>query len=193
MGTIAVFGGSFDPLTLAHEKIITRALDDLNAERGIVVPCSDEYIKNKKGSYPMFPADTRLKMLRCAFSADSRITIDPREVIINSPEGRTLLTMKELKALYPGRQLIFVTGADKLETLPRWGGGMFLREFQAAVYPRQGVSAQPVNGVIMLPSIPGTEGISSGAVKKLICEGSDIAKYVSTAVYRIVNETEMLK
>lgn len=191
MSTIAVFGGSFDPLTLAHEAIIRHALDDLNADKGILIPCSDEYIFAKKGAHPMFPADVRTRMLLAAFRDDARLTVDTCEVDAASPDGRSLLTMRELQKKHPFCRLIFVTGADKLATLPKWGGGAFLKEFDAAVYPREGVIPAIVPDVTLLPEIRETAGISSGKVKTALMNGCDISAMVSPIVYRIINQKDL--
>ena len=36
--SIVVMGGSFNPLTIAHLKIIQKALESVNAQRGFLVP-----------------------------------------------------------------------------------------------------------------------------------------------------------
>lgn len=194
MKRIAVFGGSFDPPTIAHEAIIRSAVKDLDAEQGIVIPCADEYIRGMKGMIPMFPADKRLAMLKAAFASDADISVDSREIDASSDKGRTLLTMRELKTENPESELIFVTGADKLATLPRWGGGLFLKEFRAAVYPRGGeIPCVIPDGVVMLQQVAGISGISAGRVRDALKRNEDISAFVSGAVNGIIGENDEQK
>ena len=44
---IVVMGGSFNPPTIAHFKLLTHALDVLQAEKGIFVPSSDAHVMRK--------------------------------------------------------------------------------------------------------------------------------------------------
>ena len=44
---IVVMGGSFNPPTLAHYKLMKEAIDALNADIGFFVPVSDAYLKRK--------------------------------------------------------------------------------------------------------------------------------------------------
>ena len=47
MSKLVVFGGSFNPPTLAHEKLLTAAMDGVGADRGIFVPSNDAYVTKK--------------------------------------------------------------------------------------------------------------------------------------------------
>jgi ATP sulfurylase len=44
---IIVLGGSFNPPTVAHHRLMQTALDALGAEIGFYVPVSDAYLKRK--------------------------------------------------------------------------------------------------------------------------------------------------
>ena len=44
MKKIVVLGGSFNPPTIAHEKLMEAAMKAINADLGIFVPSSDKYV-----------------------------------------------------------------------------------------------------------------------------------------------------
>lgn len=50
MRKIVVMGGSFNPPTLAHYKLMSCAIAALDADKGIFVPVSDAYLKRKMKS-----------------------------------------------------------------------------------------------------------------------------------------------
>ena len=45
--SIVVLGGSFNPPTLAHRKLLCAAMDGVGADRGIFVPSNDAYVTKK--------------------------------------------------------------------------------------------------------------------------------------------------
>ena len=45
--SIVIMGGSFNPPTIAHRKLMIAALDALRAEKGFFVPVSYAYLKRK--------------------------------------------------------------------------------------------------------------------------------------------------
>ena len=44
---IVVLGGSFNPPTIAHYRLMKEAVDALGADLGFFVPVSDDYLKRK--------------------------------------------------------------------------------------------------------------------------------------------------
>lgn len=91
MGNIIVMGGSFNPPTVAHLKLMQAALDQLPksggaGNRGIFVPSSDAYVTRKMGKQAddgdktVLPEKLRLEMLKTFEQHDPRITVDSREL-----------------------------------------------------------------------------------------------------------------
>ncbi|MCX7955104.1 MAG: pantetheine-phosphate adenylyltransferase [Bacteroidales bacterium] len=68
MQKIAVFPGSFDPITKGHESIVKRAL--LLFDKIYIVIAINE---NKK---PLFPLDKRLKWIKKVFGNENNIIVD---------------------------------------------------------------------------------------------------------------------
>jgi pantetheine-phosphate adenylyltransferase len=67
MKKIAVFPGSFDPITRGHESIIMRALPVFDE---IIIACGENAEKKS-----FFPLETRLKWLELVFTNESKIRI----------------------------------------------------------------------------------------------------------------------
>jgi pantetheine-phosphate adenylyltransferase len=68
MTRIAIYPGSFDPLTKGHEDVIRRSLT--LADRVIVA------VAVNPSKQPLFPVEERLVMLRAAVGDDPRITFE---------------------------------------------------------------------------------------------------------------------
>ena len=70
---IALFAGSFDPVTLGHVDIVLRSLDLFDQ---IVVGLG--YNAQKK---TMFSLESRLEMLKCAFEAQPKVQIRSYDIL----------------------------------------------------------------------------------------------------------------
>lgn len=72
MKKVALFPGSFDPITVGHEAIVRRALKMFD-EIIIAVGANE----SKKGGF--FPLDKRMAMIRKVFGGEPRVKIDSYE------------------------------------------------------------------------------------------------------------------
>ena len=114
---IVVMGGSFNPPTLAHYKLMKETVDALNASIGYFVPVSDAYLKRKmRHSHPpiVLSPELRIKMLK-EMCIDERLQVCEKE--IGTVEARTMPTLMALQEDYPDAELYFVMGADKFDLL----------------------------------------------------------------------------
>lgn len=140
---IVVLGGSFNPPTIAHLKLLERATKEVGATLGIFVPSSDLYVKRKMKKLGMpnevWSEELRVKMLQamCDNShALAKLVVDKCE-LQDDGKGHTYLTMTKLQAKYPGSQLYFILGYDNLRVIPKWRDSKkFLHEFNFAVVTR---------------------------------------------------------
>lgn len=180
---IVVMGGSFNPPTLAHYILMREAIDALNADKGILVPVSDAYLRRKmKHSHPpvVLSPEMRIEMLQ-AMCTDSRMTVCDKE--IGTIEARTLPTLLELHEENPDADLYFVMGADKLKLLTHLAEkGNFLNEFNVILYSRDRtglddmlsenkVLSQYLHRIVNLPQPEGTDSISSSMVRERMLAG----------------------
>ena len=119
---IVVLGGSFNPPTIAHLKLMKAAVKAVDARLGIFVPTSFQYVarKTKRRKMPLaiLSDEIRLKMLE-SFCEEENLTVDRLQMDYETIRyDYEMLT--ELQEKYPQDQLYFVTGSDKLYVLPRW-------------------------------------------------------------------------
>lgn len=123
MKTIVVMGGSFNPPTIAHLRLMEAALNAVHADMGIFVPTAADYVA-KKMKRLKCPQDTlsnavRLSMLESFCRQDSRMTVS-RIQTDKTGIGYDYEMLEELQTEHPDAQIYFVTGSDKLVVLPRW-------------------------------------------------------------------------
>lgn len=137
---IIVMGGSFNPPTLAHLKILQSAVTETLSDRGIFVPSDNEYVKRKmRGTeYPfeVLSEKLRAEMLFEMCKDDPRLSVDTCEYT-RTERGKTYETMLMLREKNPGAELCFLAGGDKITIISRWHRiDEFLRDFKIAVMKR---------------------------------------------------------
>ena len=143
---IVVMGGSFNPPTIAHQKLMLAALNALGADMGIYVPSSYEYVKKKmeKAGRPdeVLDRDIRYRMLCSMANDDPRLIVDDYEYDL-PVKSRTFDTMLHLREKYPDSELFFLAGGDKLDIFPRWYKIKdFLEQFHIIVTNREDYDAE---------------------------------------------------
>lgn len=187
---IVVMGGSFNPPTLAHLRLMRAAVDALGAEKGIFVPSNHAYVERKmrrqRQEKEVLPEDMRLEMLAAMCKEDSRLAVDTCEYG-RDPSAKTFETMETIQEKYPEAELYFVAGGDKLAVIPRWHRKEeFLQRFRLLVTRREGTSPESViekqpflkqhaDAFVLLAEPEGIENISSTRVRSLLRAGDERA------------------
>ena len=130
MKKIVALTGSFNPVTVAHYKILSDAVERFDADQGVFIATADKYlarkalIKNNPPSNFILPESMRGQMLRSLAEDNPKLRYWGVELGGVSPNTyKTLLRLKKDKQKeYPGEEikLYFLFGADKLRQMPRW-------------------------------------------------------------------------
>ena len=195
---IVVMGGSFNPPTLAHYKLMKEALNALDADIGFLVPVSDAYLKRKmRHSHPpvVLSPELRVRMLQSMCAEDSRLQIYEKEMGIIGAD--TIGTMKALQGDYPDAEQYFLMGADKIDLLThmtkKWG---FLDTFKVVLYSREDDTLEQIlkeneilsgytDQIIILPQPDGTEGVSSSLVRERMLKGESSQELLCPEVWEL--------
>lgn len=114
---IALFGGSFDPPHLAHEKIIHSLLKNFDFDKIIIMPAFISMNKTKSQALP----EVRKKWLEILFGDLARVEISCFE-LKQKRQVPTLLSVKYLLSLYPNAKISVVIGSDNAKNLASWQG-----------------------------------------------------------------------
>jgi len=206
---IVVMGGSFNPPTIAHLKLMQAALDQLTAyvtldARGIFVPSSDAYVQRKMGKLPegadrtVLPEKLRLDMLRSFSEKDGRLSVDERELGTTAVKGHTVETLQAIQQENPEADVLFIFGGDKLSGLPGWGSyEALVSQFKIILFSRGGSDlreaivntpalAAHAGSFVILRSPDGLDGISSTAVRERIKRGERADDLLTHEVYTML-------
>lgn len=194
---IVVMGGSFNPPTLAHYKLMKVAIDALDADKGLFVPVSDAYLRRKMShDHPpvILSPELRVLMLKTMCN-DERMDVCEKE--IGTIEPRTIPTLKSLQEDYPNAELYFLMGADKLDLLIHLNENRgFLNEFKVVIFSREGKNIEEtlrtepslseyIHRIVILPQPEGLDTISSSAVRKRMLEGESCREMLCAGVWEL--------
>lgn len=185
---IGLFGGTFDPPTLAHVALARCARDALALDELRIVPAGRPW--QKEAARAITPAADRLAMLALAFAGEPRCSVDRLEIDRDGP-SYTIDTVRALRAAHPDATLYLVIGADACAGLSTWREWpALLEQVTLAVAPRPGtpLAAAPAVAaaarVVELPLL--ATDLSSTVARARAAAGQDLTGLVPPEVARYI-------
>ena len=121
---LVVLTGSFNPITKAHFEILSRAVEYLNADKGLFVATNDKYLTKKTvvdartRTKFFLSEDIRKKMLESLNRENNKLFFGGFELGGESP--KTNATLRKILKENMGYDLYYLCGADKLKGIPHW-------------------------------------------------------------------------
>lgn len=113
---IGIFGGSFNPVHNGHIKLAKTYYKALELDEILVIPSN---IPPHKSVEKPTSAEDRVNMLKLAFKDLSYVTVSDIEVRLGG-KSYTVLTLQELKKLYPDDRLYLIVGGDMFLCFDKW-------------------------------------------------------------------------
>ena len=113
---IGIFGGTFDPIHLAHLRSAEEAREQLGLEQVWFVPAADPPHKTRRR---ITPAAHRVAMVRLAIAGQPAFRLSTVEL---ERPGRsyTVDTLRALQARLPGTRLTLLIGLDAFREIGTW-------------------------------------------------------------------------
>lgn len=133
-----VFGGAFNPVTIAHIKLYKHIMKNLDVTKFIFLPVSNAYTKSELASN-----HHRLEMLKLALKDYNDVEICEMEM----EDSNFLGTYQSLIRLYDkdNEKIAFVIGADNLPSMKKWiNVEGILSEFKIIVLGRNNIDIDEV-------------------------------------------------
>jgi len=192
-----LFGGTFDPIHLAHTAVAAAAGDALGADSVIFVPARRSPLKSLG---PEASDEDRLAMLRLALSGNSRFALTDYE--LKKPGlNYTIETVRHFKKQFENAEFYWLLGADTVEDLQHWYCiTELLDECNLSVMFRGGVKPPDFaryesswgserikklqRNVIETPLID----ISSSEIRKRLSSGRDVSGMLNPKVLQYIRE-----
>jgi len=113
---ICLFGGTFDPVHLGHSHIAQIAIEKINLDQLIFLPCKQS--PHKLGQEQASEKD-RLTMCQLAIQNARSTSVDDFDLTAPEP-SYSWRTAEYMQKCYPDARLFWLMGTDQWEALPRW-------------------------------------------------------------------------
>jgi nicotinate-nucleotide adenylyltransferase len=181
---IGVFGGTFDPIHVAHLAIARAALNAGSVDRVLFVVAA---APPHKANGTTLDARTRYRLVEAALSEDPAIEACDVELNRTGP-SYTVETLCDLNRLYPDAELVLIMGLDSVADLPTWHKpDEILTQASILAVARPGSASVPVSIREHVTLLPFDErDISSTDVRNAIRDGAGIKDVLPEAVATII-------
>ena len=189
---IYYYGGTFDPITKAHEAIIRKIKKEMRESDKLIIGI----VQNDEKNYNVSVND-RLNMVKKS--------LDAHEIVIQDKR-----TYAYLDAHYRGEKITICMGDDEWYALcsGKWvNWDLLLKCYEFFVFDREVHDREDKDDVIVLPAGINptvtflgtgdtTDGISSTAVREILfknpeCHYSDVRDYITHVVFRYIKDNEL--
>ena len=113
---IAIYGGSFNPMHIGHEKIVDYVLKNLDMDKIIIIPVGIPSHRENN----LEQSNTRLKICREIFKNNKKVEVSDIE-IKSEKKSYTYDTLLKLIEIYGKDNEFFeIIGEDSLKNLKTW-------------------------------------------------------------------------
>ena len=187
---IAIYGGSFNPMHIGHEKIVDYVLNNLNMDKIIIIPVGIPSHRENN----LEQSDTRLKICKEIFKGNKKIEVS--DIEINS-EGKsyTYDTLLKLMDLYGENNEFFeIIGEDSLKSLKTWKNyEELLKICKFIVFRRKDdkniqIDEEFLNNKNIIILENEYYDISSTEIRNMVKNNEDISAFVNKKVKKIIEK-----
>ena len=184
---IYYYGGTFDPITKAHEAIIRKIKKEMRESDKLIIGI----VQNDEKNYNVSVND-RLNMVKKS--------LDAHEIVIQDKR-----TYAYLDTHYSGEKITICMGEDEWHAIcsGKWvNWDLLLKHYEFMVFNREDNNDEIVLPAGINPTVTflgtgdTTDGISSTAVREILfknpeCHYSDVRDYITHVVFRYIKDNEL--
>lgn len=116
LAPLGIFGGTFDPVHLAHLRLAEEAADQLGLATVRWIPAAQPYHRQA----PLVSAAHRLAMVRLAVADNPRFAVDAAEIDSQTPTYSVPTLERVRDEVGPARPLVLLVGADAFAGITSW-------------------------------------------------------------------------
>ena len=187
---IAIYGGSFNPMHIGHEKIVDYVLNNLNMDKIIIIPVGIPSHRENN----LEQSDTRLKICKEIFKGNKKIEVSDIE-IKSEEKSYTYDTLLKLIDLYGENNEFFeIIGEDSLKSLKTWKNyEELLKICKFIVFRRKDdkniqIDKEFLNNKNIIILENEYYDISSTEIRNMVKNNEDISAFVNKKVKKLIEK-----
>lgn len=181
---IGMYGGSFDPIHLAHIQVAEAVCRQMELDRLYFIPAARSPFKAGQQSAP---AELRLQWIRLAIASHPTWKLDTYE-IDKGGISYTIDTVREYKRRCPQARLFYIIGMDHAPLLTQWKNADELAKLvEFAIVTRPGEIIHPPPEPFRWHLLDNVHcDISSHVIRERIATGQSVDGLMSPQVAKAV-------
>ena len=184
---IGIYGGSFNPIHLGHERIARLVIEELNLDKLIIVPVGNP--SHRENIYEN--SKLRLELYKKVFENDKKIEVSDIEIVKNEI-SYTYDTLMELREKNGEENEFFeIIGEDSLENFKTWKNYKEILNFSKVVVLKRknynkNIFDEKNKNIIFLDNP--YFNFSSTEIRKRIKNNEDISSMVNKKIENMVKK-----
>ena len=196
-GATGVFGGTFDPIHVAHLAVAEAARDTFGLRRVLFIPASEP---PHKPDQPITPVEHRLAMVEAAVSGNPSFEVSRVEIDRPGP-SYTADTLAALRDQDAGNQLALMLSVESFLELPTWHEPARILELaDLIVAPRDGYA--DADDAFLARNLPGSTAqtffldgprirLSASEIRERAAAGRSVRYLVPDAVVAYIGDHDL--
>ena len=180
---LGFFGGCFNPPTIAHIRLIEKAIEKVNLDKVYFVPMGDFY--KKEG---LIEVKHRINMLNLAIKNNPKLAVSDIQVSANKKLD-AIDTFKLINKAYNKSENFFIMGSDNFNNIKKWKNSEeLLTNYNYIILERGNFNN---NDVITIKSSQHLQDISSSKVREELKKGNNIDEFITEDVKHYILENKL--
>jgi len=165
--SLAILGGTFDPVHYGHLRTAQDVLEALNPTQFCFVPLRQAVHREQ----PQVSAEIRAAMLRAAIADNPRFMVDDCELTRSAP-SYTVDTLRHFRQLHPDTQLLLILGEDAFAGFLEWHEPEVILSLAHLIVmqrPQKPVFSAALNALLTARRVQHTSDLAAELAGKILC------------------------
>ena len=186
MEKIGFFGGSFNPPTIAHLKIVEKSLEEFGLDKLVIVPMGDKYEKSELISF-----SNRFSMLEEIFKNNDKVEVS------NMQENQlkrsyAIDCFEKINNSYKTSENFFIMGLDNFNNIKNWKNSeKLLKDYKYIIFKRKNNEIKEFNKNVCFMDI--SYDISSSIARKKIKNNENLDSFLTENIIKFINKNDLYK
>ena len=187
---IAIYGGSFNPMHIGHEKIVDYVLKNLDMDKIIIIPVGIPSHRENN----LEQSNTRLKICREIFKNNKKVEVADIEIKSKGKSYTYDTLLKLIKIYGKDNEFFEIIGEDSLKNLKTWKNYKELLNLcKFIVFRRKDdknteIDSEFLNNKNIIILENEYYNISSTEIRNKVKNGEDITGLVNEKVKKIIEK-----